>query len=110
MSAGDNLTPHNDRMLRMARAAKPRGRSGLSPKQIIMVRHMSNDGASIEEIIAALGWPSQPTYARKILAEKYRIFPKFAQLREHRGDQTTLPKNNFGPLYWHTYRPKWVRS
>jgi|SRR5882672_2661739 len=109
MSAGDNMVPRHDRMLHMARAAKPRGRYDLSPKQIIMARHMANDGADLGAVMLALGWACSRREAAARLLSKYRIRPNGLRGHPHRGDFPYLPPNG-ERVDFASYRPKQVRT
>jgi len=98
------------RLLNQARAVKlSPSKYDLTNEQIILARHLANEGKWLPEIMEAIGWGDRGKrmeYCRKILKERYRIMPHSRAYAVHRGispitDVTHCPTN---PKPWRPRR------
>lgn len=102
------IRPMGTRVLRMARALNNRHEP--TSAELKLARHMAQDGASMAEIHAALGWDCDPATTKKRL-KKFNIFTRVGSntpLAAKFGGNTSLPpagdySGHYG-LRWRTRR------
>lgn len=105
---GITQTIITDRYVVAAHAVANKARDDFSPKQIIAARHMANEGATVRDIHAALGWTCNEANALLRL-KKFGIKPRTKRGRALRGTSgLSLSAHGRDSFNQSDYRPKRV--